>query len=70
MSLSGVSGLGLALLDAVGVPLFQGRRFTAADQTALRTVIVNKPFADKFLQWLGRSGQDLQISARDAVPRR
>ena len=45
------------LLDAVGVPLFQGRRFTPADQAALRTVVVNKPFADKFLnrQPLGKT---------------
>jgi predicted permease len=38
------------LLEAVGVPLFQGRRFNSTDATALRTVVVNKPFVDKFLQ--------------------
>jgi predicted permease len=45
------------LLDAVGVPLFHGRRFTPADEAALRTVVVNKPFADKFLnrQPLGKT---------------
>jgi putative ABC transport system permease protein len=37
------------LLDAVGVPLFEGRRFTAEDATAPRTVVVNKPFVAKFL---------------------
>jgi hypothetical protein len=45
------------LLEAIGVPIFQGRRFTAADQTVLRTVVVNKPFVAKFLhgQALGRT---------------
>jgi predicted permease len=44
------------LLDAVGVPLFEGRRFTPADATA-RTVVVNKPFVAKFLhgQALGQT---------------
>jgi len=45
------------LLDAVAVRLLQGRRFTAVDETSISTVIVNKPFADKFLQGqaVGRS---------------
>ena len=38
------------LLDAIAVRVLQGRGFTAADETSVRTVIVNKPFADKFLQ--------------------
>jgi hypothetical protein len=44
------------LLDAIGVGLLQGRRFTAADETAVTTVIVNKAFADKHLhgQAIGR----------------
>jgi putative ABC transport system permease protein len=45
------------LLDAIGVRLLHGRRFTPTDEIGLRTVVVNKPFADKFLrgQPLGRS---------------
>jgi predicted permease len=45
------------LLDAIGVPMLQGRRFVSADQTALRTVVVNKPFVTKYLhgQALGRT---------------
>jgi predicted permease len=44
------------LLDAIAVRVLQGRGFTAADETPVRTVIVNKPFADKFLhgQAIGR----------------
>ena len=38
------------LLEAVGAHLLQGRAFTSADETSVSTVIVNKPFADKFLQ--------------------
>lgn len=44
------------LVSAIGVRLLQGREFTAADETSVRTVIVNKPFADKHLhgQAVGR----------------
>jgi predicted permease len=54
------------LLDAIGVPLFHGRRFTAADQNALRTVVVNKPFVDKFLK--GRAlGETFRFGATAAA---
>jgi predicted permease len=45
------------LLDAVGVRMLQGRGFTADDETSLRSVIVNKAFAGKFLrgQAIGRT---------------
>jgi putative ABC transport system permease protein len=44
-------------LDAIGVRLLQGRRFTPADDTGGRNVVINQPFADKFLQGrpLGRT---------------
>ena len=44
-------------LDAVSIPLLQGRRFTAADEDKLATVVVNKTFAERFLpgQPLGRT---------------
>jgi predicted permease len=35
-------------LPAIGMPLLQGRHFTDADAGALRTVMVNQPFAKKF----------------------
>lgn len=49
--------------DAVSIPLLQGRRFTAADEDKLATVLVNKTFADRLLagQALGRT---LRIGAR------
>ena len=36
--------------DAVPIPLLQGRRFTAADEDKLTTVVVNKSFAERLLQ--------------------
>ena len=54
------------LVDAVGVSMFQGRRFTPADHSALRTVVVNKPFVDKFLH--GRAlGQTFRFGATPAA---
>jgi predicted permease len=54
------------LLDAIGVPLFQGRRFTPADQTALRTAVVNKPFVAQFLR--GQAlGQTFRFGPAGAV---
>jgi hypothetical protein len=35
-------------LDAIDVPLAEGRRFTEADTQQLRTVIVNEPFARRY----------------------
>jgi putative ABC transport system permease protein len=53
------------LLDAIAVPLFQGRRFTPADETALRTVVVNKPFVAKFLHGraLGQTFRFARVAA-------
>jgi putative ABC transport system permease protein len=44
-------------LDAVDIPLLQGRRFTSADEGALRTVVVNKAFMNGLLhrQAIGRT---------------
>ncbi len=44
-------------LEAVGVPLTGGRHFVASDGERLRTVIVNQPFVQKFLDGppLGRT---------------
>jgi putative ABC transport system permease protein len=54
------------LLDAIAVRLFEGRRFTPADQTDLRTVVVNKPFVEKFLD--GRAlGRTFRLGASGAV---
>jgi putative ABC transport system permease protein len=38
------------LLEAIAVHRLQGRGFTTADETSLRTVVVNKAFTEKFLQ--------------------
>ena len=53
------------LLDAVGVPIFQGRRFHPEDQTTLRSVVVNKPFVARFLH--GRAlGQTFRLASAGA----
>jgi putative ABC transport system permease protein len=54
------------LLDAIGVPILQGRRFARADHTALRTIVVNKPFVTKFLR--GQAlGQTVRLAATRAA---
>jgi putative ABC transport system permease protein len=54
-------------LDAIAVRLLQGRRFTAADDGLLRSVIINKPFADRFLQGRGVGSTFRLAAARDTV---
>lgn len=54
------------LLDAIGAPILQGRRFTRADHDALRTVVVNQPFVTKFLR--GQAlGQTFRFGATRAA---
>jgi predicted lysophospholipase L1 biosynthesis ABC-type transport system permease subunit len=51
----------------VSIPLLQGRPFTAADEEQLRTVIVNKTFAGKFLH--GQAvGRTFRLGARAGAP--
>jgi predicted permease len=52
------------LLDAVGLPLLQGRRLTQPDATSLRNVVINKPLADTFPG--GHAlGQTLRLGGKD-----
>ncbi|HEX6322392.1 MAG TPA: ADOP family duplicated permease [Vicinamibacterales bacterium] len=55
------------LLGVLGLPVLEGRNFNETDRTgALRTVIVNKPFADRFPggQALGRT---FRVAASSAL---